>query len=40
MKLAGLQVLAENEIRQIHDASLFLLETSGVKILNPQCSDS
>jgi trimethylamine--corrinoid protein Co-methyltransferase len=36
MNLAALQVLAENELRQIHEASLSLLATCGVKILNPR----
>ena len=36
MRLAALQVLAENEIREIHEASLLLLATCGVKILNPR----
>jgi trimethylamine---corrinoid protein Co-methyltransferase len=36
MKLAASQVLADSEIRQIHEASLSLLETCGIKILNPR----
>ena len=35
MRLVALQVLAESEIRQIHEVSLSLLETCGIKILNP-----
>ena len=36
MKLAKLQVLADSEIQQIHEATLSLLETCGLKILNPR----
>ena len=36
MKLAILQVLAEDEIQQIHEATLALLEKCGIKILNPR----
>jgi trimethylamine---corrinoid protein Co-methyltransferase len=36
MKLSLLQVLAEQEIREIHEAGISLLETCGVKILNPR----
>jgi trimethylamine---corrinoid protein Co-methyltransferase len=34
MKLAALQVLSENEIQQIHETTLSLLETCGIKVLN------
>lgn len=36
MKLAMLQVLSESEIRQIHEATLSILRTCGIKILNPR----
>jgi len=36
MKLAMLQVLSGSEIQQIHDATLSILQTCGVKILNPR----
>jgi len=34
MKLAPLQVLSDGEIEEIHQASLTLLETCGVRVLN------
>jgi len=34
MQLAKLQVLSENEIHQIHEATLEILQTCGLKILN------
>src|SRR5512139_2040446 len=34
MKLANLKVLSEQEIKDIHDASIDILENCGVKILN------
>ncbi len=36
MKLARLQVLSDRDIQQIHDATLSLLQTCGIKILNPR----
>jgi len=36
MKMARLQVLSDSEIQHIHEATLSLLETSGLKILNPR----
>jgi trimethylamine---corrinoid protein Co-methyltransferase len=36
MKLARLQVLSDSEIQQIHEATLSLLATCGLKILNPR----
>jgi len=36
MKLARLQVLSEGEIQQIHEATLSILETCGLKILSPR----
>ncbi len=36
MKLARLQVLCDSEIQQIHEATLSLLATCGLKILNPR----
>ncbi len=35
MKLAAMQVLSEGELRQIHEATLTILQECGVKILNP-----
>ena len=39
MKLATLQVLSQDEIRQIHEATLSVLATCGVKMLNPRVLD-
>ena len=36
MKLSRLAVLADDEIRLIHESSLSILEECGVKILNPE----
>lgn len=36
MKLAMLRVLSDEEIRQIHEATLSILETCGIKLLNPR----
>jgi trimethylamine--corrinoid protein Co-methyltransferase len=36
MKLTTLQVLSQDELRQIHEASLSILATCGVKMLNPR----
>ncbi len=36
MKLSTLTVLSEGEIKQIHEASLDILETTGVKLLSPR----
>ena len=40
MKLAPLQVLADSEINQIHEASLDLLVNTGVNILSPRLRDA
>ena len=36
MKLAPLQVLSEDEIRQIHEATIHILQHVGVKVCSPQ----
>ena len=40
MKLARLSVLSEDEIKQIHEASLHILEDCGVKVLHPGMLES
>ncbi|MCC6489862.1 MAG: trimethylamine methyltransferase family protein [Candidatus Hydrogenedentes bacterium] len=39
MQLTTLSVLSETEIKKIHDASLDILQTCGVKVLRPQTLD-
>jgi trimethylamine--corrinoid protein Co-methyltransferase len=36
MQLAKLAVLSDGEIQQIHEATLSVLQTCGIKILNPR----
>ena len=36
MKLKFLEVLSESEIKNIHDATIDILEHCGVKILSPR----